>query len=129
MILKRLELSQHKDDPDHNPWEVRGLIFDARVNLIVGRNATGKTRVMNVLRNCAAQIAGKVPRLLTGSWTLTFETSQKQAFAVYCDIVDGEVREERVTRNGEMLLSRHGESGKIKNDHTHETRSYEPPPE
>lgn len=102
-------------------------MFDARVNLIVGRNATGKTRVMNVLKHCAAQIAGKIPRLLTGSWTLTFETSEKETFDVHCDIVDGEVREERITRDGEILLSRRGESGKIKNDHTHETRSYEPP--
>ncbi len=127
MILQRLEHSQHKNDPEHNPWEVRDLIFDARVNLIVGRNATGKTRVMNVLRNCAAQISGKIPRLMTGSWTLTFETFEKATFAVYCDIVDGEVREERITRDGEILLSRRGESGEIKNDHNHETMSYEPP--
>lgn len=102
-------------------------MFDARVNLIVGQNATGKTRVMNVLKHCAAQIAGKIPRLMTGSWTLTFETSEKATFDVYCDIADGEVREERITRNGETLLSRRGESGKIKNDHNHETKSYEPP--
>lgn len=127
MILQRLEYSQHENDPEHNPWEVRDLIFDARMNLIVGLNATGKTRVMNVLRNCAAQIAGKIPRLVTGSWTLTFETSQKQSFDVYCDIFDGEVREEKITRNGKVLLTRHGESGKIENDQDHETKDYEPP--
>ena len=75
-----------------------------------------------LLRHCAAAIAGKVPRLKTGSWTLTFETSEKAVFDVYCDIVDGEVREERITRNDEILLNRRGESGEIKNDHTHEMR-------
>ena len=64
---------------------------------------------------------------MTGSWTLTFETSQETSFDVYCDIGDGEVREERITLDGEIVVSRRGESGEIKDVISGEKRTYHPP--
>lgn len=127
MILQRLEYTQHKGKPEH--WEVRDLVFDPRINLIVGQNATGKTRVMNVLKNLAAQITGKIPRLLSGDWTLTFETCTKETFRMHCEVVDGEVLREVIDLGGEKVLSRRGEKGSIISRDPRETKEYEPPRE
>lgn len=127
MILQRLEYIQHKGEPEQ--WEVRDLVFDPRINLIVGQNATGKTRVMNVLKNLAAQIAGKIPRLSSGEWTLTFETRTKESFQMHCEVVDGEVLQEVIELGQEEVLSRQREMGRITSRDPLETKEYEPPRE
>ena len=52
MQLKKVIYSQHFNHPQNNFWEVKDLIL-GKLNLIVGKNAVGKTRTINVIYNLA----------------------------------------------------------------------------
>lgn len=54
MRLEKLEYSQFENEP--REWKFAECTFEG-VNLIVGKNATGKTRTLNVLRGLAAQLS------------------------------------------------------------------------
>jgi energy-coupling factor transporter ATP-binding protein EcfA2 len=108
--LISIKYAQHAGDPEH--WEFDGLRF-GNVNLIVGMNASGKTRTLNVLNAIAGLVAG-----------------QRSLSAMKCDAVfaDGEssirytliasdtkIVRERLTCDGEELLRRSATGrGKIK---------------
>ena len=63
MLLTHLTYSQNHDTPKY--WEIQDVAL-GKINLIVGKNAVGKTRMMNVLKNFARQICGKITKLLNG---------------------------------------------------------------
>lgn len=55
MLLTSLEYSQRATTPSR--WKLQGCTFE-KINLIVGKNATGKTRVLNVIGNLAHLLIG-----------------------------------------------------------------------
>lgn len=55
MILRSLRYSQHENTP--NEWNIDSFNL-GQINLIVGRNATGKTRTLNVIASLANLISG-----------------------------------------------------------------------
>ena len=69
MKLLRLDYSQWIGQPQM--WEVEDLEFQD-INLIVGINATGKTRLLNVINNFARIISGNKD---TGTGNFLFEFS------------------------------------------------------
>lgn len=58
MRLEKFEYSQFEQKP--NEWKVEECTFEA-VNLIVGKNATGKTRLLNVIKGLALNLADSGP--------------------------------------------------------------------
>ena len=48
MSLKSISYTEFENDPQH--WKLDQCDF-SQINLIVGRNATGKTRLMNVINS------------------------------------------------------------------------------
>ena len=54
MILKKLSYSEFKTQPSE--WVLDDCTF-GNINLIVGKNATGKTRTLNVIRNLAGLLS------------------------------------------------------------------------
>ena len=68
MILKSINYSQHKNEPTY--WAVKDVSFN-EANLIVGMNATGKTRLANIITNLARVIQKKRP-LTNGEWIFHF---------------------------------------------------------
>jgi hypothetical protein len=124
MLLKSLTYSEHHNDPRH--WKVHDIRFE-RVSLIVSPNATGKTRIMNVLKNVARQITGEKPKLLDGTWDLGFESDDHKEYRFYCHIVDRKVHDERIEVGGEIVLERSVEKGQIRDSMDGKMRRYEPP--
>ncbi|AFT90271.1 ATP-binding protein [Paraburkholderia phenoliruptrix] len=60
-------------------WRLRGLDLGA-INLIVGRNSSGKTRVTNIITVLARMLAGKMaPQFSSGSWHVELERMKGQA--------------------------------------------------
>jgi hypothetical protein len=52
MRLKSLQYKENVDRADANPWELQEISLGEH-NLIVAKNATGKTRILTVLHNLA----------------------------------------------------------------------------
>jgi recombinational DNA repair ATPase RecF len=59
MRLESVKYSEFEGNPQE--WTLEGLRLRKR-NLIVGRNAAGKTRVLNVISALASQLAGSTCR-------------------------------------------------------------------
>lgn len=55
MKLYKLNYKENINSFDKNQWEIKDLIV-WNMNLIVGKNATGKTRVLNVINHTAKMI-------------------------------------------------------------------------
>jgi hypothetical protein len=90
-------------------WILEGLALSG-VNLLVGKNATGKTRVLNVIDFLSRLLTGEQQEIITsGSFQATFEDGADcwQYSLVYNDFV---VTREDLLLNGQNVLHR-GEGG------------------
>jgi hypothetical protein len=124
MILKKINFYQNKGKPNY--WKIKGVNLE-QVNLVVGLNATGKTRLMNVIINLAKIISRKV-RILNGHWELEFFNTQKNDVYNYkLDISNKIVKEEKFIKNGKTLLQRTGEEGKIFYNTKNKSLPFAPP--
>ena len=75
MKLKSLRYSQHEGRP--NTWRVNGLTFD-EINLLVGKNASGKTRTLNVINGLAGLLSQDSPlKYISGDYEVVFEDGHK----------------------------------------------------
>jgi energy-coupling factor transporter ATP-binding protein EcfA2 len=125
MILRRVTYSEHSGQP--NRWELHDLSL-GQFNLIIGKNATGKTRVMNLLMNIAKEIRGDLPRLPHGNWTLDLEKNDRNCITFECEIAEGgSVMQEKLILNGKAVLTRRGDSAEIADLATGERHLLEPP--
>jgi len=70
MHLKKLNYFEHANEP--NAWSLDGLILD-NINLIVGKNATGKTNTIIRIAWLGNMLAGTMPQLLSsGNYDVEF---------------------------------------------------------
>jgi ABC-type branched-subunit amino acid transport system ATPase component len=97
-----------------------------KIDLIVGKNAVGKTRMMNVLKNVARQVNGKMTRLLNGKTDLAFVKPNGDHYTYQLHIVNGSVSEERLAINGKIVLDRNQSKAEIW-DSEGNRKLYEPP--
>jgi energy-coupling factor transporter ATP-binding protein EcfA2 len=75
MRLKKLTYCQHEGQPEE--WAIKNMTFDA-VNLVVGRNAVGKTRAINVISGLAKLLSEKSEIKWTdGQYDVVFDSDQK----------------------------------------------------
>ncbi|HQU44999.1 MAG TPA: hypothetical protein PK867_19440, partial [Pirellulales bacterium] len=100
--LKTLSYSEFRGNP--REWTLDGLEL-GQVNLLVGKNATGKSRVINVITNLADQLqreqvsVGGQVGVGGGNYTLGFSADGQQLdYTLKSD--NGEVVEERLTVDG-----------------------------
>jgi predicted ATPase len=61
MILKTIGYSEFEDMP--NIWSLKKVSLE-KVNLLVGKNATGKTRTITMMSGLANILSGVQPQLL-----------------------------------------------------------------
>ena len=98
-------------------WSLDGLTLGP-VNLIVGRNATGKSRTLNLIWNLAsAFVAGASWRLSDGEFHLCFD---EDGVSLRYDLVirGGSVSEETVTLDGVERMVRSNTGGSIFHEST-----------
>ena len=67
MMLVKLHYNEHLNEPDY--WKI-GDVDLGNFDLIVGLNATGKSRLMRIICNFAKTIMGSIS--VNGHWNLEF---------------------------------------------------------
>ncbi|HWY88665.1 MAG TPA: hypothetical protein VNX28_18270 [Gemmataceae bacterium] len=86
-------------------WSISGLNLSG-VNLLVGKNASGKTRTLNVIYGLAKMLAGKAKaEFSSGSYSANFEHDGARLSYVL-EIVDQKVTKEEFAKNDAVLLRR-----------------------
>ena len=103
MILKSLEYSQFSGKP--NAWYLEQFLL-GKINLIVGKNATGKTRILNVIKGISSLLAGKHKLGYTsGAYKMIFDKSGQNIEYTLC-FESSEIFEEKLTIDNVVLLDR-----------------------
>lgn len=85
-----------------------------RINLIVGKNSSGKSRLLSVIAGLANMLTGKNPKVyLNGNYHAVFSKGSL-TYTYSIDIADGEVKKEKLIRDEDVLLDRGAQGiGKI----------------
>lgn len=112
MILKSVEYVEFEGEPQQ--WRLLDFALGS-VNLLVGKNATGKSRTLNLINGLGNLVSSSNEKLglKTGKWKVEF--SDEGAPLVYeVDIRNDEVQMESFTSKGKKYLDRsEGGIGKI----------------
>lgn len=119
MQLKEMKLSRFKGQA--NEWSIEGRPKDGKfgqplsfnnMNLIAGKNASGKSRTIDAIRHIADLFSGdmKISNLYssgygTAEYKLIFDDNGDN-IEYYLDFFDGKIKQELLTVNGKELLNR-----------------------
>lgn len=108
MRLKSLTYSEFQDSPQ--AWSISDLTFEP-VNLVVGKNATGKTRTLNVINGLGQLLSGrkKPSEISTGNYEIFFE-HEERILKYVLKIMHNKVIHESFSDGKQILLER-GEGG------------------
>jgi energy-coupling factor transporter ATP-binding protein EcfA2 len=111
MELKKINYSQFRDAPGE--WILDGLTL-GKINLLVGKNASGKTRTLNVINGLANLLSGKNKvQYQSGTYEMEFMDNGDN-LKYNLSYIDAKIILERFTKNNKILLERGiGGSGKI----------------
>jgi len=102
MKLEKLSYSEFKNEP--NEWTFEECTFGS-INLIVGKNATGKTRTLNVIRGLAAQLSDSRPlQMSEGDFVVNF-ASDGRSYDYNCIYHNRRVVLEELKINDEIYVS------------------------
>lgn len=124
MKLKKVHYKEFPNDLTKNYWELSDLVL-ADINLVVGKNATGKTRTINLILNLAREIIGQIG-LKNGEWETEFLTPDNKKFTYELIINDGKVIKEKIVFDNAVKLLREKSKTTIKSD-TNGDLPIEPP--
>lgn len=107
MRLESLVYAQHEGSPQE--WRIEGCSL-GDINLLVGRNASGKTRTVNVMKNLGKLVCGEAkPRFRSGQWEAWFASGDhKTKYSLKCD--ESRIVRESLERDGAPLMTR-GQNG------------------
>ena len=107
MHIKSISFSEYDTKP--REWKIQDASF-GEINLIVGKNASGKTRLLNVISGLAKLLSGSRRQLYeSGYYKVTFECSLNM-YEYELEIDGQEVKLEKFTINDDVVLER-GNSG------------------
>ncbi|MEN4749729.1 hypothetical protein ABEH28_08145 [Pseudomonas sp. Ps21-P2] len=84
MFLKSLAYHENEGKPTY--WSLQKMSF-GHITLLVGKNSSGKTRVLNVISALAGILAGRMGGFNSGTWDAGFtrpkgESQEKQSYNV-----------------------------------------------
>jgi energy-coupling factor transporter ATP-binding protein EcfA2 len=103
MQIESFKYSQHENDP--REWRLENVQFGA-VTLLVGRNASGKTRTLNVINGLAKLLTGEMkPAYRSGNYVVNFRDGET-AFLYELRYHDSAVTLEEFSKDGKKLLHR-----------------------
>lgn len=123
MRLISLTFSENASKEGINPWDLEKLNLGEK-NLIVGRNATGKTRIINVIYNLARFIQG-TNLIDNGKWFATFTNGQQVDFEIH--LQDGKIINEKIIVDGTTKLDRQKSSAWIYSESGKRRQEISPP--
>ena len=107
MKIKSISYSQY--DESSRKWSLSDLTLNS-VNLVVRRNASGKTKILNLVNSLARLLAGETKLVyVSGNWDVAFEHEGKLLrYVLQYD--DAKVKNEQFVFDGKEYLFR-GEGG------------------
>ena len=113
MQLKNIEYKQYEGDK--REWAVEPASF-GQINLLVGKNASGKTRLLNVMAGLSRLISGKQPAIFeSGTFKTTLVTPSGKRFLYDLSMQNYLVNSEYLSCGNDQYLIREGSGpGKIK---------------
>ena len=126
MSLKSLSYTEFDNNPRH--WKLESCDF-TQINLIVGRNATGKTRLMNVINNLCKILSVRTTEVyLSGTYQTEIVLSGK-TYALCLEFASGHVIKELLEVDGNQRLIRNADGkGKIYYDQEKKFIEFQVPP-
>ncbi|WP_313422503.1 AAA family ATPase [Stenotrophomonas rhizophila] len=118
MIITRLQYEEYSGEEQE--WRLATVDF-SEINLIVGKNSTGKSRVLGVISGLARLVDGQQKILYDNcAYEVGFSRDQ-DVFEYLLKIKKGVVIDERLRLNGKELFSRDEQGeGRIWNEKTQE---------
>jgi energy-coupling factor transporter ATP-binding protein EcfA2 len=103
MQLESITYAQFEGRPEE--WSITGFSF-GNINLIVGKNATGKSRTLNVIAGLGKLVSGEVKLTFkSGDYIVTFNKNDKK-IEYSLKYEDSKVIEEKLTVDSEPKLRR-----------------------
>lgn len=110
MKLSTFEYSELEGTPQ--AWKLDNCTF-AQKNLLVGKNASGKSRTLRVIFSLAQHLAGLQPPRMSGTYNCTLHDDQKE-YSYHCIFEKGNVTAEILRIDSKIFLERGlGGIGKI----------------
>lgn len=107
MFLKSINYCEHLNTSSE--WYLEDVIL-GKINLIIGKNATGKTRLLNVISGVANLVANDIKfNFTSGKYKLVFDNNKREEVYVL-EYEDRKINKEEFFVDGRKLLSR-GENG------------------
>jgi ABC-type transport system involved in cytochrome c biogenesis ATPase subunit len=109
-MLKSISYEEYGSDPRY--WRLEECDF-GQVNLVVGKNATGKSRLINVIGGLCRVLRGEQAGFDSGHYTVLIELSDK-LYSYEVEFQRGNVVSEKLLVDDEMRLERAADgSGRI----------------
>lgn len=103
MKLKTITYSQFKGKPQE--WTIHGLTLGP-INLLVGRNAIGKTRTLNIINGLSKLLCtDEVIHYLSGEYHVVFEHDDLR-YEYKVEYSNSKILKEEFSRNGKKLVGR-----------------------
>jgi ABC-type lipoprotein export system ATPase subunit len=126
MIIKSIEYSQY--DKTANEWRLENCSLGP-INLIVGENASGKSKILNIIGNLGNLLCGTRSVFLSANYKVEFDNAgESLTYLLKCD--QGLVTEERLNLGRRNLLSRTKDGkGQIYYKRLRRKLNFQPPPE
>lgn len=111
MYIKSLKYKEFQFKPES--WQFDEVEF-GQINLIVGKNSSGKSRVISVIQSLAALLAGKAASFVSGSWDVMFArpvgaSNEKQEYQLY---IDNSVIQNELFRVKSLTVLKRDETGR-----------------
>lgn len=104
MLLRSFEYKEHVGSPEE--WRIAPFTLGT-TTLIVGRNASGKTRLLNVI-HALARLLRSEHRLLNGEWSVTW-ARDNSTIQYDLTVRGGAVTEERYVQDMVVMLERNSD--------------------
>ncbi len=124
MILKSLEYSQQKGGP--NEWVLKEFII-GKINLIVGKNAIGKTMILNIIKVISSLLAGEPLCFKSGTYRVVFDNKGEEV-EYTLGVENKSIYKEELKINGQTFLNRGTEGiGKIYAKQLNDTIQFQAP--
>jgi len=127
MRLDSIEFWEYKDEPKE--WMLTNTTFES-INLIVGKNASGKSRLLNVISGLAKLLRGETSKIYPSGYYLCQFSAAENRYTYELCIRDRAVDHEALIKNNKRLLDRGAKGvGKIWAEGIKQEIDFETPPQ
>jgi len=126
MRIESIQYTEFKDEP--REWQLADTTFDG-INLIVGKNASGKSRLLNVISGLAKMLRGEIKGVFESGQYLTSFSSGEHRYKYEIEQKNKKIEREVFSSDDQILLDRSKNGiGKIWYAEKKEKIDFETPP-